>query len=161
MRSLYSAGHADLSEIGTELALPFIKDYVRRRNLPLNLEAIEGVEWIGAWYAGSLRAVGGIRDLRDAFPTWRYIYGFYGDGSARQNVGMHAIGKALLGLPWGLVGVIVFDNLSMIRVAKKHGFEITPDPEEKYVYVKRPPKLDVLKALRDGEPAWVNPTPAA
>ena len=101
MRGRYNSGHADVSEIGAELAVPFMREYAKRWNMPFNDDALEGVERIGAWYGGSLRAVAGIRDLRfrRTWSMWRYIYGFYGDGGPHQNVGVHAVGKALVGLP--------------------------------------------------------------
>lgn len=159
MRARYNSGHAEVSEIGTELAIPFMREYVKRWDLPFNEDAIDGVEWIGAWYNGSLRAVAGIRDLSflgGRWATWRYVYGFYGDGGPHQNVGVHAIGKALIGLPFGLMGVVYFENLRMIRVARRHGFAINhdPNPEFKYVYVERPPRLEVLQAVCSGKTGW-------
>lgn len=159
MRGRYNSGHAEVSEIGTELAIPFMREYAKRWNLPFNDDALDGVEWLGAWYNGSLRAVGGIRDLSflgGRWATWRYVYGFYGDGGAHQNVGVHAIGKALVDLPFGLLGVVYFENLRMIRVARRHGFAINhdPDPEIKYVYVERPPRLEVLQAVCAGKMGW-------
>lgn len=159
MRGRYNSGHAEVSEIGAELAVPFMREYAKRWNMPFNDDALEGVEWIGAWYGGSLRAVAGIRDLSflgGRWSTWRYIYGFYGDGGPHQNVGVHAVGKALVGLPFGLMGAVYFDNLRMIRVARRHGFTINhdPNPEIKYVYVERPPRLEVLKAVVAGRNGW-------
>jgi hypothetical protein len=148
-----------VTEIGTELAVPFMKEYAKRWGLPFNDDAIEGVQWIGAWYGGSLRAVAGIRDLSflgAPWSTWRYVYGFYTDGSSHQNVGAHAVGKALISLPWGLMGLIYFTNLRMIRTARRHGFNIRvdPDPEVKYVFVERPPRREAIKAAIDGKNNW-------
>jgi hypothetical protein len=159
VRGRYNSGHAEVSEIGTELAVPFMREYAKRWDLPFNDEALEGVQWIGAWYNGSLRAVAGIRDLSflgGRWATWRYVYGFYGDGGTHQNVGVHAIGKALIGLPFGLLGVVYFENLRMIRVARRHGFAINhdPNPEFKYVYIERPPRLEVLQAVCAGKTGW-------
>lgn len=159
MRSLPNLGHAEVTEIGTELAVPFMRDYAKRWNLPFNDDAIDDVLWIGAWYQGSLRAVAGIRDLSylgGRWSTWRYVYGFYGDGGPKQNVGVHAIGKALINLPYGLIGCVYFDNLRMIRIARRHGFSIQtdPDPEIRYVYVERPPRRAVLEAIMGGPKEW-------
>lgn len=163
MRGRHNSGHAEVTEIGTELAVPFMKEYAKRWGLPFNEDGIEGVQWIGAWYGGSLRAVAGIRDLSylgGRWATWRYVYGFYGDGGPHQNVGVHAIGKALIGLPFGLLGAVFFENLRMIRVARRHGFiiQVDPNPDIRYVYVERPPRLEVLKYVCDGNVAWEQAT---
>ena len=159
MRSRPNLGHAEVTEIGTELAIPFMREYAKRWKLPFNEDGLEGVQWIGAWYGGSLRAVAGIRDLSylgGRWATWRYVYGFYGDGGPHQNVGVHAIGKALIGLPFGLLGAVYFENLRMIRVARRHGFTINhdPNPDIQYVYVERPPRLEVLRAVCSGKQSW-------
>ena len=157
MRARVNLGHAQVCEIGAELAVPFMREYAKRWNLPFNDEALDGVQWIGAFYQGSLRAVAGIRDLSflgGRWATWRYVYGFYTDGSDKRNIGAHAIGKALISLPFGLLGCIFFENLRMIRVARRHGFSIRTEPDQSYVYVERPPQRSVIDAMLAHQASW-------
>ena len=168
MRGRYNSGHAEVSEIGTELAIPFMREYAKRWNLPFNDDALDGVEWLGAWYNGSLRAVGGIRDLSflgGRWATWRYVYGFYGDGGAHQNVGVHAIGKALVDLPFGLAwgGLFREPAHDSGRTPTRLCDQSRPRSRDQIRLRRAAAALEVLQAVCSGKmgwnACWVAPTP--
>jgi hypothetical protein len=142
-------------EVNAERAVPFMRDYAARYDVPFNDDALDGVAWVGAFERDGLHAVAGIRDVRGAipvrcsFPTWRYIYGVYGDAPRY----VYAVARALVDLPFGLVGVICTKNAAMARIASRHGFNIER-ADERFTYITRAPKLDVLRALHNGQRAW-------
>lgn len=120
-----------ITEIGTELAVPFVKAYALRWKLPIDTTGAENVEWWGAWYFQSLRAVVGIMSVLPAqlvelFPDddALFVYGFYGDGSLHELRAIDALWRRLNKIPRALVGTIHLPNTKMYRTARKAGWQL-------------------------------------
>lgn len=120
-----------VTEIGSELAVPFITAYCLRWHLPFDAGGAENVQWWGAWWHFGLRAVLGLmpvlpHELREYFPEDDaiFVYGFYGDGSVHELRAISALWNRLNHIPGNLVGTIYLPNTRMYRTARKSGWQM-------------------------------------
>jgi len=119
-----------ICRVGVELAAPFVFDYCRRWNIPVdNPDRLEDIWWFGAILDLHLRAAMGVQLITD---DTMFVWGFFGDGSGtpEEARAIATLTRLVDGLPWKLEGVILLENERMRRHARKHGwrFDRIEDP---------------------------------
>lgn len=105
-----------------EIATPFVLDYCRRWNVPVeNEDCAEHIWWWGVIIENRLRALVGLQLVAD---DTMFVWGFYGDGSGtpEEARAIAVISRIIDTLPWKLEGVILLENERMRRHARKHGW---------------------------------------
>jgi hypothetical protein len=111
-----------IARIGVELAAPFVLDYCRRWNVPVdNLDQAEEIWWWGCILANRMRACMGLQLMTD---DMMFVWGFFGDGSGtpQEARALATLTRLVDQLPWKLEGVILLENERMRRHARKHGW---------------------------------------
>ncbi len=117
-----------ITQIPAEWAVPFVKDYCRRWDIPYDRDEEmiygKGVLWMGALYQGALKAVCGVF-AADELPGELFVYGFYGDGTKHQFAPLRALIEFINKLPYNdKYGYILADNAKMVRILHKYGWEV-------------------------------------
>jgi hypothetical protein len=108
-------------EIGSEIALPFARDYCRRWRVKHDPEAGEGMWWAGAFIKGNLRAVVGLA----CYGTFGMIVsGIFTDGSLESVGAAKMLAQRLAELPCDLFGTLHLPSQRARKLFRTSGWTL-------------------------------------
>lgn len=108
-----------VSEIGPEVALPFVACACARRHIPHNGGG-EAMFWTGAFIRGQLRAVVGLASYGE---RGMIVSGIFSDGSVDEAKAVKMLAKRLSALPCDLIGTIILPNANEYRGMTRKGWQ--------------------------------------